>query len=104
MTEKLVNDNPDLIGLFISGGGMSGALSAVRTCGKAGKLIAVGYELTDHTRAGLLEGTLTMVIAHPLQRLAEETIAGMISASKISPKAGKQTTVLPFDIYTRENI
>lgn len=104
MTEKLINDHPDLVGLFISGGGMSGTLSAVRTCGKAGKLIAVGYELTDHTRAGLLNGTLTMVIAHPLQRLAEETIAGMIRASKTSSEVGKQTTVLPFEIYTRENI
>ena len=104
ITTKLITDHPDLIGLFISGGGMSGALTAVRTCGKTGKLIAVGYELTDHTRGGLLDGALTMVIAHPLQKLARETIAGMIRASTAPSDSGNQTTVLPFEIYTRENI
>jgi LacI family transcriptional regulator, galactose operon repressor len=78
--------------------------SALRANGRAGKLIAVGYELMDTTRAGLLDGTLTMVIAHPLQKLAQETISGMIRASKSPSEIGNQTTVLPFDIYTRENI
>jgi LacI family transcriptional regulator len=104
MTEKLINEHPDLAGLYISGGGISGAMSALRTCGKAGKIVAVGYELMDTTRAGLLDGTLTMVIAHPLARLASETISGMIRACKAPSESGKQTTVLPFDIYTRENI
>jgi LacI family transcriptional regulator len=104
MTERLVNEHPDLEGLYISGGGITGAMSALRTCGKAGKIVAVGYELMDTTRAGLLDGTLTVVIAHPLARLASETISGMIKASKAPAEFGKQTTVLPFEIYTRENI
>jgi LacI family transcriptional regulator len=104
MTEKLIKDNPALIGFYISGGGITGAMRALRASGRAGKLIAVGYELMDTTRAGLLDGTLTMVIAHPLQKLAQETISGMIRASKSPSEIGNQTTVLPFDIYTRENI
>jgi LacI family transcriptional regulator len=104
MTEKLVQQHPDLAGLYISGGGISGALAALRTCGVAGKITAVGYEMMDITRAGLLDGTLTMVIAHPLQRMAEAAIAGMIKAATAEPGAGKQTVILPFDIYTRENI
>jgi LacI family transcriptional regulator len=104
MTEKLIQQHPDLMGLYISGGGISGAMAGLRTCGKAGQLIAVGYELMDNTRAGLLDGTLTMVIAHPLQRLADATVAGMIKACAGGDSAAKQTIVLPFDIYTRENI
>lgn len=104
MTEKLLHQNPDLMGLYISGGGISGAMAALRTCGAAGKIIAVGYELMDTTRAGLLDGTLTMVISHPLQRLAEATVAGMVKATVAEAGAGKQTVILPFDIYTRENI
>lgn len=104
MTEKLVQQHPDLSGLYISGGGISGAIAALKTCGVAGKIAAVGYELMDNTRAGLLDGTLTMIIAHPLQRMAEATVSGMIKATTAEPGAGKQTTVLPFDIYTRENI
>jgi LacI family transcriptional regulator len=104
MTEKLIQRNPDLAGLYISGGGISGAMTALRTCGMAGKITAVGYEMMDNTRAGLLDGTLTMVISHPLQRLAEAAIAGMIKATSAEANAGKQTIILPFDIYTRENI
>jgi LacI family transcriptional regulator len=104
ITEKLIAEHPDLLGLYISGGGMSGALNALRLTGKAGKIIAVGYELMDNTRAGLLDGTLTMVISHPLQRLAQETINGMIRAACASADASRQTVVLPFDLYPRENI
>jgi LacI family transcriptional regulator len=55
-------------------------------------------------RAALLDGTLTMAIAHPLQRMAEATVSAMITATKMGIGAGNQTIVLPFDIYTRENL
>ena len=58
----------------------------------------------DNTRIGLLDGTLTMVISNPLDLLASETIAGMIRACKAPSEHGRQIAVLPFDIYTRENI
>jgi LacI family transcriptional regulator len=104
MTETLINQNPDLIGLFIAGGGISGAMNALRTRGKAGHVMGLGFELTDNTRAGLLDGTLTMVLGHPLERLAQETINGMLRAIKLGAEAGKQITVLPFDTYTRESV
>ena len=104
MTEKLLMQHTDLSGLYISGGGISGAMAALRTSGRAGKLITVGYELMDNTRAGLLDGTLTMIIAHPFQRLAEAAVSGMIKATTAGQGGNKQTTVLPFEIYTRENI
>lgn len=104
LTEKLIQQHPDLSGLYISGGGISGAMTALRSCGVAGKITTVGYELMDLTREGLLDGTLTVVISHPLQRLAETTIVNMIEARTDQTRAGKQTVILPFDIYTRENI
>ncbi len=104
MTERLIQQNPDLTGIYISGGGISGAMTAIRNSGLSGKLIAVGYELMDNTRAGLLDGTLTVVISHPLQRLAETTVANMIRAIPSDAGMGNQTVILPFDIHTRENI
>lgn len=104
MTERLLLQNPDLAGLYISGGGITGAISALRSTGRSGKVTAVGYELMDNTRAALLDGTLTVIIAHPLQRLAEAAVAGMIKACGSEARETKQTMVLPFEIYTRENI
>jgi LacI family transcriptional regulator len=104
MTEKLLHLHPDLSGLFVSGGGISGALAALRSTGKAGQINCVGYQLMDSTRLGLLDGTLTMLISYPLQQLAESAIAGMITASSKGLESNVQTLILPFEIYSRENI
>ena len=104
MTERLLNDHPDLAGLYISGGGITGALAAIRDSGRAGELVTVGYELFETTKAALLDGTLNFVISHPFERLARETISNMIRAKLAGPNAGSQTVLLDFEIYIRENI
>ncbi len=102
LTEKLLAEHPDLVGLYISGGGISGALAALRSTGRAGSLVVVGYDLTDVTRAALLDGTMTLLLSHPLARLARDAIDGMIRAC--GNPASNQTSIAPFEIYTRENI
>lgn len=104
MTERLLNDHADLAGLYVAGGGISGALAALRASGRAGKLVVVGYELMDNVRAALLDGTLTLSIAHPLARLAEEAVGGMIRAMKPGGDSASYTRIVPFDIHTRENL
>ncbi len=102
VTEKLLSDHPDLAGLYVSGGGISGAVAALRGSGRAGSIVVVGYDLMDVTRAGLLDGTLNLVISHPLTRLAREAIDGMVRAC--AQPGSNQTSIAPFDIYTRENL
>ena len=104
LTEKLLKEHPDLCGLFISGGGITGALSAVRKTHTREDFVAVGYELFDDTRAALIDGTLTMVISHPMETLARETITTLIKAKKAGTNAGAQRVALGFDIYTSENV
>ena len=104
MTERLLGEHPDLAGLFVTGGGITGALAALRDADRAGTLVSVGYELMDATRTALLDGTLTLVIAHPLERLARETIAAMIGAKSEGGSGAGRTVTLPFEIYTPENL
>lgn len=104
MTEKLLREHPDLQGIYVAGGGISGTLAALRSSGMAGKVKVVGYELMDVTQEALLDGTMTFVISHPLDRLAGEVIGGMIRAASAKSGMGNYTCVLPFDLYTRENI
>lgn len=101
MTERLLAEH-ELAGLYISGGGISGVLAALRASGRAGSMVVVGYDLTEITRAALLDGSMTLVISHPLARLAQEVVGGMVRAC-IQP-GGNQTSIVPFEIYTRENI
>jgi LacI family transcriptional regulator len=104
LTEKLLTEHPDLSGLFVAGGGISGAMAALHTCGKAGQVITVCHQLMENTRLGLLDGTLSMVINSPTEKFVYETINGMIKACQTGEDQGRQTIVLPFEIYTRENI
>ena len=104
MTDRLLTQNPDLTSLFVSGGGVTGAMASLRASGRASDLVVVAYDLMDSTRAGLLDGTLKVVIAHPLRQVADALISGMVRATR-SPQDGvNHTKIVPFQIYTRENI
>jgi LacI family transcriptional regulator len=104
ITEKILAQHPDLVGLYVSGGGISGALAGLRNAGMAGKIVAVGYDLFDVTRAALLDGTMAMVISHPLDRLAREALDAMVGACTQGPGIANQTRIVPFELYTRENL
>lgn len=103
VTEKLLTDHPDLAGLYITGGGISGAIAALRSHRGAGKMVVVGDELTNVTRAALLDGTLTLVISHPLDRMARDLIKGMVKAST-TRHGGNWSSVTAFDMHNSENI
>lgn len=104
VTESLLSRHRDLKGLYISGGGAPGALAALRESGRAKEIVVVGYELTETTRAALLDGTLNFVIAHPLNLLAEEALTAMLQAVDGGPSFPPQSINLPFEIYTPENL
>ena len=101
MTEDLLARAPDLVGLYLSGGGITGAMEAIAASGRAGKLVVVGHEMMEPTRTGLIDGILTMVIAHPTARMIQEAMdATCDAATGLLP--GQH--VIGFDIYTAENI
>jgi LacI family transcriptional regulator len=104
VTSEILKHYPDLVGLYISGGGLSGAITALRESGRGKDIVAVGYELTDFTRTALIDGTLNFLITHPMQILADEAIAAMIRAFDGGAEFQPQTITLPFEIYTSENL
>ena len=76
----------------------------MRSGGWGGKFVAICHELMENTRAALLDGTITLILSHPLERMCEELLRGMIRAADDRSDARTHTCILPFDIYTRENI
>ena len=102
--EKLLTDYPDLCGLYISGGGVTGAISGLRGMSKRSDFIAVGYELFEHTRSALIDGTLSLVISHPMRRFACETIATLVKAKRAGSDAGAQRVAFGFEIHTPESV
>lgn len=103
-TANLLAQHPDLVGLYVAGGGMEGAISAIREEGFAGRLQVIVNELTPESRAALADDVVTMAISTPLPALCRELVSLMISAIKQNENAVPGQTFLPFDIYTPENI
>lgn len=104
LTNDLFSQYPDLRGLFVSGGGITGVLASIREQPKRQNFISVAYDLIGVTRTALIDGTLTMVISHPLQRLAHETMKVLINLKKSDPASVVQHINLGFEIYTAENV
>ncbi len=74
-TLALIDRNPDLAGIYCAGGGMEGAIAAVRETGHHGRTALIVHELTPESRQGLLDGTVSVVLATPLAGLAQEILA-----------------------------
>ena len=104
LTEQMLADHPDLCGLFVAGGGITGVMSVLREATLRPDFVTVGRELFDATRKALIDGTLTIVMSHPLERLAEATIEAMVRAKLAGPDAGAPSVPMGFDIVTSENV
>jgi hypothetical protein len=58
----------------------------------------------DKTRSGLIDGVLKLVLSHPMKLLAETTVNAMVRATEESRREAFTQFLLPFDIYTAENL
>jgi LacI family transcriptional regulator len=74
-TLDLLGRQPDLCGIYCAGGGMEGAIAALREARQPGEVALVVNELTPESRAALISRYVTMVIATPLQALCADLIA-----------------------------
>ncbi|WP_426231961.1 LacI family DNA-binding transcriptional regulator [Pararhizobium sp. DWP3-4] len=103
-TVNLLQRHPDLIGFYVCGGGMEGAITALAEEKRAGKLLVVVNELTPESRAALAEDLVTMAISTPAAPIARELIGQMVAAIDRGIGSIPGQTFLPFDIFTPENI
>lgn len=77
-TLALLERHPDLAGICVAGGGMEGAIAALREMREPGEVALVVNEITTVSRAALSDGYATMVISTPLAALCRETIELMV--------------------------
>ncbi len=103
-TLDLLNRHPDLRGVYCAGGGMEGAIAALRESRKPGEVTLVVNELTPESRAALVSRHVGMAIATPLGRLCADlvTLATEAVRDGIAPLQGQH--FLPPDLYLSESV
>jgi LacI family transcriptional regulator len=103
-TQNMMVANPDLVGLYICGGGMEGVVAAAREETTHEPVAIVCNELTVKTRAGLIEGLLTAVIATPTVELASKTLEAMARLMDDPAGVSPSQCFVPFGLYISTNI
>jgi len=101
----MIASNRDLVGIYMSGGGMPGLVQALRDEKAGDRIVAVCNELIPATRSALIDGTVDMALATPLAALAEKVVSAM--AARVGPGRGdavQASVLMPAEIYIRENV
>jgi LacI family transcriptional regulator len=103
-TLDLLRRHPDLVAIYVAGGGTEGVITALREEGMVGRIVLVCNEINPFTHAALADNIATALIATPIAAVSQ-SVVNLMAAAIASPGAesGGQT-FLPFDIYVSENI
>ncbi len=102
-TIDLLARHPDLRGIYVAGGGMEGAIAALREARPPERIALVVNELTAESRRALTDGYVTMVIATPLAELGRALVETMIAAVEAGPGAHSAPRILTPQLYLPES-
>lgn len=100
----LVESNPDLVGIYVCGGGQDGLIRALRDERVGRRIVAVCNELTPMTKAALIDGTVDLLLAHPVQHMTVRIIEMMAKACASAELPHLAPVLFSAEIFMSENI
>ncbi len=102
-TLELLDRHSDLRGIYVAGGGMEGAIAALREMRPPGKVALVVNELTEDSRKALVDRYVSMVIATPLPELCRDLVDLMTNAAIEGPSANAGQHFLTPQLFVPES-
>lgn len=100
----MVASYPDLVAIYVSGGGQDGFIRALREITGRSRPVAVCNELTSTTQAALIDGTIDLALATPIQNLSRRLVDNMARACLSADRPQLPPYLAPPDIFISENI
>lgn len=103
---ELLSSHPELVGIYVAGGGAAGVIRALREEPTGKRLTVIVNELTADSRSALIDGVVDIVIASPLAQIAHTAVKAMIDAidGVSNPPVLPGLAASSFDLYTAENV
>jgi LacI family transcriptional regulator len=95
---------PDLRGIYVAGGGMEGAIAALRETRVPGQVALVVNEVTAESRAALAAGWVTMVDATPIGDLCRIVMDQMAKAAVGEPVTVGAQHFLQMQLHVSESL
>lgn len=102
-TQELLHLHPDLVGVYVAGGGVEGVIEALREAARP-DLVVVCHDLTEVTRQAVLDGCVTLLLSHPYEWMAQRLCEAMVAAVRTPPDGTKLQAALPFVMHTPANV
>jgi len=103
-TISLLEQNPDLVGIYNAGGSSDGIARALREKDRADAVVFIGHGLTSDTRRLLIEGAMDAVINSDPDAIIKTAIARLTSPADTPGQPGALSPPIKMDIIFRENI
>ncbi|HEX9858152.1 MAG TPA: LacI family transcriptional regulator, partial [Paracoccaceae bacterium] len=103
-TLALLDRQPELRGIYVAGGGMEGAITALREVRRPGEVVLVVNELTSESRVALAEGWVTLVDGTPLPALCRDLLGLMAEAARDGPGQAPSQHFLAPDLHVAESL
>lgn len=100
--KAMLDEHPDLLGLYSIGSGVRGIAHALTERGIGRDVVFIGHDLTRFTRQFVIDGTVDAIIHQDPEsqaRLAVETLLGHYDGA-----AGRPPDLLKVEVFFRENI
>ncbi|MCC5954582.1 MAG: LacI family DNA-binding transcriptional regulator [Natronohydrobacter sp.] len=102
-TLNLLDRHPDLRGIYVAGGGMEGAIAALREVRPADKVALIVNELTSESRAALADRYAMLAIATPVDTLATSLVEAMLRATQDPKTAPRRAIVFEPALWVPES-
>ncbi|MGP9789137.1 substrate-binding domain-containing protein [Roseinatronobacter sp. NSM] len=102
-TLNLLHTYSDLRGIYVAGGGMEGAIAALRETRPPDKVALILNELTGDSRAALSDRYAMMAIATPVDALAASLVDAMVQTTQDLSAAPRRATVFDPQIWLPES-
>lgn len=92
-----------VVAIYVAGAGTRGVTEALNSCHMSGQVVVVAHELTPHTRAALLDGSIDAVIAQDVGHLARSALRVLKAKSdRLRIDAGQEQ--INITVLLRENL
>ncbi|MBS9721161.1 LacI family DNA-binding transcriptional regulator [Tianweitania sp. BSSL-BM11] len=99
----LIEQHPDLVGIYNVGGSSDGIARALTQKQKSGDIVFIGHGLTHDTRRLLIEGTMDAVINSDPDQVISATLAHFNGVAQASTR-NHHLQHLKIELILRENI
>ena len=103
-TLGLLARHDDVVGIYVAGGGMEGAIAALRETRQPDEVTCIVNELTPDSMQGLLDRYVSVVMATPLPALCTDLIDMMVHSIENGMAENPGQRFLPVQLWTPESL